>query len=114
MSVDLPEPETPVTQIRPPRGMRTSTFLRLFSRQPFSSRDARLGSTGRRVGGGTMEYSPVRYFRVIESCSADGSAAVLRVAELAAACGDVSSALTGPATTTCPPCAPAPGPMSIR
>ena len=32
MSVDLPEPETPVMQTRPPTGIDTSMPLRLFSR----------------------------------------------------------------------------------
>ena len=50
MSVDFPEPLTPVMQIKPPSGICTSTFLRLFSRQPLSSRHALSGSTGRRVG----------------------------------------------------------------
>ena len=36
-SVDFPEPDTPVTQTRRFRGMRTSMFLRLCSRAPVSS-----------------------------------------------------------------------------
>ena len=35
MSVDLPEPETPVTQSNVPKGKSTSTPFRLFPRQPF-------------------------------------------------------------------------------
>ena len=33
-SEDLPEPDTPVTQINSPSGKRTSIFLRLFSVAP--------------------------------------------------------------------------------
>lgn len=33
-SVDLPLPETPVTQVKRPRGMATSTFFRLFPDAP--------------------------------------------------------------------------------
>ena len=33
-SVDLPEPETPVTQVKTPSGISTSRFLRLCSRAP--------------------------------------------------------------------------------
>ncbi len=33
-SVDLPEPETPVTATKQPKGKSTSMFLRLFSRAP--------------------------------------------------------------------------------
>ncbi|MBC6968948.1 MAG: hypothetical protein DYH07_08285 [Armatimonadetes bacterium ATM1] len=32
--VDLPEPETPVTQVKRPRGMATSIFLRLLPEAP--------------------------------------------------------------------------------
>src|SRR4051812_43554640 len=81
ISVDLPEPLTPVTQIRPPSGMRALTFLRLFSVQPLISMQRRSGSTGRRVSGVGMEYSPVRYLSVVDSvaepriCRATGPAA---------------------------------------
>src|SRR5262249_36605775 len=37
MSVDLPEPETPVTHTRRFSGIRTSMFFRLCSRAPRSS-----------------------------------------------------------------------------
>src|SRR4051794_23594233 len=82
IKVDLPEPETPVTQIRPPSGMRTLTFLRLFSVQPLISMQSRSGSTARRVSGMGMEYSPVRYLRVVES---EGLPRTARATEPAAA-----------------------------
>src|SRR3954463_3345503 len=66
-SVDLPLPETPVTQTKPPSGNFTSTFLRLFSLQPLSSRQFFSGSTGRRCSGVWMASSPVRYLRVVDS-----------------------------------------------
>ena len=34
MREDLPEPDTPVTQVKVPRGMETSTCRRLFSAAP--------------------------------------------------------------------------------
>jgi hypothetical protein len=34
MRVDLPEPETPVTQLKIPSGISTSMLLRLCSRAP--------------------------------------------------------------------------------
>src|SRR4051812_24477508 len=66
ISVDLPEPLTPVTQINPPSGICTSMFLRLFSRQPFSSTQDLSRSIGRRVSGVLISNSPVRYFSVVE------------------------------------------------
>ena len=37
-SVDLPEPDTPVTQVNRPKGNSAFTFLRsLFSRNPFTA-----------------------------------------------------------------------------
>jgi hypothetical protein len=39
-SVDLPEPDTPVTQTRRCSGISTSMFFRLCSRAPASSRRA--------------------------------------------------------------------------
>ena len=96
MSVDLPLPLTPVTTTRPPSGMRTFTSLRLFARHPLSSTQARSGSTGRRLGGGTMAYSPVRYLIVVLPPAWRSTSGI------------------GPAAMTFPPWLPAPGPMSIR
>jgi hypothetical protein len=42
-SVDLPEPDTPVTQVNTPSGISTSTFFRLCSRAPRRLSDPRAG-----------------------------------------------------------------------
>src|ERR1051326_818530 len=48
-SVLLPEPETPVTQVKLPIGMRTLRFLRLFS---FAPRISRLGAASAEASSG--------------------------------------------------------------
>jgi hypothetical protein len=57
--VDLPEPDTPVTATRQPRGKATSMSCRLCSRAP------RTTSCGRRarsaLGGTGIDRFPVRY-----------------------------------------------------
>src|SRR5205823_15118547 len=110
-------------------------FLRLFSVQPLISMQRRSGSMGRRVSGVGMENSPVRYLSVVESegeprmCegleepAAAPSRGLPRDPCSAAACradlrglfdgGGPRRSCTVPATTTFPPWAPAPGPMSI-
>ncbi len=59
MSVDLPEPETPVTQVNRPTGSSSVTFLRLLPRAPviFSRR---IGFTGWRRAGMGMLSRPER------------------------------------------------------
>ena len=58
MSEDLPEPATPVTTVRMPSGMSTSTFLRLcwvaprISSAPFGARVVGLRAARGRRGGG--------------------------------------------------------------
>jgi hypothetical protein len=49
ISVDLPDPDTPVTQVSSPTGMRKSTFCRLLPRAPDSSSQCSPG--GIRAGG---------------------------------------------------------------
>ena len=49
-SVDLPEPETPVTDVSTPSGNDTSMSRRLCSRAP-TTVSCRRRSTGRRIGG---------------------------------------------------------------
>lgn len=56
-SVDLPEPETPVTAVRTPSGKETSMSRRLFSLAPITV-SCRAGSTGRRISGTGMERLP--------------------------------------------------------
>ena len=65
-SVDLPPPETPVTQVKRPSGISAVTFLRLLPRAPtsFSARPL-LGL--RRLAGTGTDGSPVRYWPVSEA-----------------------------------------------
>ena len=94
-SVLLPEPETPVTQTKPPSGIATSTFLRLLLAGADGSR-ARCRCRARRSRG-----------------HGDRSLAGRELAgERVRVGGDSRRAC--PAATTWPPCSPAPGPMSIR
>ena len=57
-SVDLPPPETPVTQVNTPSGMAAVTSLRLLPRAP-TTRRTRFMSVGRRFGTG-MPRRPLR------------------------------------------------------
>src|SRR5258706_16357081 len=61
MSVDLPEPETPLTHTSSPTGSARSMFLRLFPRAPFSFR-TRARSKRRRVFGPAISSVPERYW----------------------------------------------------
>ena len=56
-SVDLPEPETPVTETKRPSGIDTSISLRLFSFAPLIT-SWRLRSTGLRVFGISIDLRP--------------------------------------------------------
>jgi hypothetical protein len=58
-SVDLPDPDTPVTHTNPPSGIETSTFLRLFSAAPLMTM-AFLAFNRRRVLGVTIALRPER------------------------------------------------------
>ena len=64
MSVDLPDPDTPVMQTSLPNGIEISTFLRLLAVTPSSSKRGVLGATGSGRGDSTRRldpmYSPVR------------------------------------------------------
>ena len=88
----LPLPLTPVTQMNMPSGKVTSMFFRLFSRAPRTVRN--LPFPSRRCAGSSMRFLPLRYWPV-------------RLLGSAITCSGV------PADTTCPPSAPAPGPMSM-
>ena len=94
ISVDLPLPETPVTQTNAPSGISAEIESRLLALAP-STRMRRPESMGRRSSGTSMVRSPRRYF------------AVRLFRERITACGF-------PAATTSPPWTPAPGPRSIR
>ncbi len=58
-SVDLPEPDTPVTQVNSPTGIAAVTFFRLL---PFAPRSTswRLGSRGVRRAGSGIARRPAR------------------------------------------------------
>src|SRR5712671_5083370 len=89
--VDLPPPETPVTQVNRPSGISAVTFLRLLPRA-LMTLSVRRRSRGRRSGTGTTRRLE-RYCPVIDPGVAIRSA-------------------TEPCATTWPPWIPAPGPMS--
>src|SRR6266699_823728 len=61
MSVDLPEPETPVTHANTPSGKSTSIFLRLCCRAPTILIDE---ANFRRDFGMGIDLRPLRYSRV--------------------------------------------------
>ncbi len=92
MSVDLPPPETPVTQVNVPSGISAVTFFRLLPRAP-EILSIRPFCGLRRFGGTGTESSPVRYLPVSEFLSPITSAGV-------------------PCATISPPWMPAPGPTS--
>src|SRR6267142_2384363 len=94
MSVDLPEPETPVTHTNRPTGSARSIFLRLFPRAP-RSRNTRVLSKRRRASGSAISSAPERYWPVRE-------AGFLRICS------------GGPSATTRPPCSPAPLRLAAR
>ena len=91
-SVDLPEPDTPVTATRQPSGNATSTPRRLCSVAPLTA-TSRLELRWRRTAGTGIDSRPDRYAPVSES-------------------GLASRSATEPETTMLPPCSPARGPMS--
>ena len=86
----FPEPETPVTQVRMPRGIFTEIFFRLFSLAPVTASQP-LGL--RLVSGTGTCILPLRYCPVMDSSTSIISWAV-------------------PWATTLPPWEPAPGPIS--
>jgi hypothetical protein len=61
-SVDLPEPETPVTATSSPSGNATSRFFRLFARAPRC--DLLPFGASRRSAGTAIDFSPERYLPV--------------------------------------------------
>ncbi len=87
-SVDFPEPDTPVTATKQPSGKATSTPRRLCSLAPLTTTSLPLAGL-RRVAGSGIDSRPVRYAPVSESLLASRSS-------------------SGPETTMCPPCSPAP------
>ncbi len=92
ISVDLPEPDTPVTQTKRPTGISTVTSLRLLPRAPTTRRLFAASRRWRRAGT-AIDLRPERYCPVSEA-------------------GLRSISVGVPCATTSPPCSPAPGPMS--
>ncbi|CAB4536558.1 unannotated protein [freshwater metagenome] len=68
-SVDFPEPLTPVTDTKTPKGTSTSISFRLFSFAPFTT-SLRLASIGRRIFGIAIDLRPDKYAPVIDSFDA--------------------------------------------
>ncbi len=91
-SVDLPEPETPVTVMNLPTGNSTSMSFRLCWVAPRTQNEP--WSSDRRSG------VAICLFRD-RNCPVTDS-------------GFFSTSEAVPSATTCPPCSPAPGPMSTR
>ena len=92
VSVDLPEPETPVMQVNRPMGISAVRSLRLLPVAP-TMRSALPFFGGRRVAGTSMKRVPDRNWPVSEAGLAMTSAGV-------------------PLAMTWPPWMPAAGPMS--
>ena len=86
----LPEPETPVTQVIIPRGIFTSIFFRLFSA---AFRIVKNPAGFLRTEGTGICSFPLKYCPVMDLGFCMISSAV-------------------PMATSCPPCSPAPGPIS--
>ena len=92
MSVDLPDPETPVTQTSRPSGISIDTFLRLLAVTPSSNNRGVLGDTGSGRGASTFNRPPMYLpVKVGASFKARGV----------------------PSNTIWPPRSPGPGPTSI-
>ena len=93
MSVDFPEPDTPVTQVNKPTGISKFTFFKLLPDAPLSFSHFFLSSAVRFLGISILS-APDKNFPVMEF-----------------GFSIISSAF--PCAITCPPCTPAPGPISI-
>ncbi len=89
--VDFPEPDTPVTDTKQPRGISTLIFFRLCSLAPLIVIHLSLGIL-RSLGIGIV-FFPAMYCPVIDSLF-------------------FFSCDTEPEWTMSPPCSPAPGPIS--
>ena len=95
-SVDLPDPETPVTHTSRCSGIVTSMFLRLCSSAPRISRLGAEGSMRARPSAQTASPARLRPERY-------SAVSVL----------DCRSSVGGPKNTISPPRSPGPGPMSM-
>src|SRR5438552_1766837 len=137
MSVDLPEPETPVTHANSPNGRSTSKPLRLCCRAPTSLIDE---VHLRRDFGTGIDLRPLRYSRVKDRVARasralvsasrrnklspnfppDGDDALRKVRDGGTRALPIfppSRARKSPSApfhTNSPPCSPRPGPRSIK
>ena len=94
-SVDLPEPETPVTAVKQPERERRRRRPAGCARAPRRPSSLRSGPVAGAAGGAGIARRPRQ----------------VGAGERRPACA--SSSATSPEATTRPPCSPAPGPMSI-
>ena len=93
VKVDLPPPDTPVTQVNRPTGIEPVTPFRLLPRAP-SMVSIFFGFGLRRASGMAISRAPVRYWPVSER-------------------GAAITASGAPSAITSPPWTPAAGPMSM-
>src|SRR3954462_1104349 len=107
MSVDLPEPETPVTHVRTPSGNSTSIFLRLCCRAPTILMHV---FAFLREFGISIDLRPVRYSRVSDRVGASPR----RVVERPDGEPSPVNSSSAPFQTNSPPQLPRPGPRSIK
>src|SRR6266545_5311183 len=99
MSVDLPEPETPVMHAKTPSGRSTSIFLRLCWRAPPILIDD--DHLRRNVGTG-IDFRPVRYSRVRDGAGAP-SRRLCDVLRREGAPAPLRNSSSGPLLTNSPP-----------
>ena len=90
-NVDLPEPDTPVTETKQPSGISTSIFFKLCSLAPLMVTQSPLGVL--RSCGVEINRFPEMYWPVMDSLF-------------------FLNCETEPEWTITPPCSPAPGPIS--
>ena len=90
---DFPDPETPVTQVKVPKGISTSIFFKLCSLAPFIFSFFPMPFL--LFFGVSMHIFPLKYFPVMLFSFFITSSGV-------------------PSATTSPPASPAPGPISTK
>ena len=93
ISVDFPDPETPVMQVNKPMGIIRSTFFKLLPEAPFSVINFFSLYLERLIGTDIFSL-PLRNLPVNDSF-------------------DCSIVFILPSATMSPPCTPAPGPISM-
>src|SRR3989338_10441505 len=109
MSVDLPEPDTPVKHTNLRKGMSTLIFLRLCSSAPLILINGVARSTLRRSDGTAIFISPRKYLPVRESFALPRMSHFVSSSRCDFPCLPDKIILSGPEKTTSPRCLPAPG-----